>query len=102
VRSEDQRASGTGSGKTPFVVVAIVLLALVGGGFLLWNHKKQNKVATAASGDFVGLNKNALVAVEVVWKLYDPVTGRQAYHWHIKNPFQASGFNGSWIRFTGS
>ncbi|MGA2134539.1 MAG: FHA domain-containing protein [Bryobacteraceae bacterium] len=94
VRSEDQRPSGAGPGKAPLAVVAVVILALIGGGFLAWHHKKQVKTATAAPGDLVGLNKDALAVVEVVWKLYDPVTGRQAYHWHIKNPYQASGLNG--------
>ena len=32
-------------------------------------------------------NRGALASVALTWKLYDKTTGRQAYHWQVKNPF---------------
>ena len=32
-------------------------------------------------------NGRAVASIDVSWKLFDTETGRQAYHWHVQNPF---------------
>jgi hypothetical protein len=96
----DQRNPGSGSNGWMFAGVGVLVLAVAGGGYLLWNRKPATKVGTkpevaVATNDVAGRNQETLVSVEVGWKLYDPVTGRQAYHWHVANPYRESGLDGA-------
>ena len=83
--------------------VLVVILVLVA-GFLIYNQisstnristETQNALSAAAAGApmspgaIVEKYSNAVVTIDVSWKLIDTVTGRQVYHIYIPNAWEA-------------
>ena len=75
------------------IALAVVALLVVGVGAYLYLGGWETISGSIAEDRFgpgettiASQNSEAVVLVEVSWKLFDIDTGRQLYHWYVNNP----------------
>jgi len=97
LRKEGAKAGGWWDGQTLFdslvapnqvrsparialLVATALLLAVVGVGVYLFATKPTGPKGILDSAG------SAVVSIDATWRLFDPESGRQAYHWYVPNP----------------
>jgi pSer/pThr/pTyr-binding forkhead associated (FHA) protein len=75
-------------GKIALIVAVALLVAVAGVGGYLYATRPRD------SAGILEANGQAVVSIDATWRLFDAVSGRQAYHWYVPDPSVPSGDGG--------
>jgi pSer/pThr/pTyr-binding forkhead associated (FHA) protein len=74
------RAGPWNRGKIALAVALALLVAVLGAAFFVFAARPKD------SASILEANGAAVVSIDVTWRLFDPESGRQAYHWYVPRP----------------
>jgi hypothetical protein len=77
---DPEPASRWNAATVSLIFAVVLLVAVLGAGVFVFAIRPKD------SASILQTNGPAVVSIDVTWRLFDPESGRQAYHWHVPRP----------------